>query len=126
MSIAKWHAVSLLGLLALAAADRLLAEEIPPSKRKIIMLTVETYRTLDEVRRVCGYDIPIRGCAKRTRRGATTLVLVEPDDWCDWRMIITWGHELLHAWGWDHTKDFSTTRIGQQWPIGATPCVAFR
>ncbi len=79
-----------------------------PHFRKMIMLTVEFYRTQEEVEEVCLVKPPKKsnGCAFVNKKGTARIVMLPPRDWCDWSRMRTLSHELMHGLGWNHSKDY--------------------
>ena len=101
-------------------------EQPKPSKRTIIMLTILEYQTMDEIQQVCEPDNPTarpNACTWRDKKGQATIALLRPKNWCDWTQLKTWGHELLHAYGFTHGAKFKQyINPSAEWPMWGENC----
>lgn len=82
-----------------------------PVRSLDLSFRLDMYKTTQEVLAACHVDKtkPMRnllGCRLGYSDGSTVLVVKEPTSWCDWLFIQNWGHELMHAAGYKHSKDF--------------------
>lgn len=103
--------------------------------RRVIEL--EVYRTNEEVTKRCMPDghphfTELSGCAiPYVRKGTTTptgawvIITTNLRSWCDWERLKTWGHELAHTFGMDHTPDHSFVK-GRQTFWKANDCTPTR
>jgi hypothetical protein len=48
--------------------------------------------------------ITLAGCSLKHGK-VSTIVMMEPTSFCDWEVMDTWGHELMHAYGYSHSID---------------------
>lgn len=106
----------LTGLLSLSLILNRCEAALPePVKRVVVIIKMEMFATQEDVSEVCmaalekaGASIaPGRtaaGCATPLSRGMWKLQLKQPTSWCEWMTVKTWGHELMHAAGYHHSK----------------------
>ncbi len=84
-----------------------------PVFRKIIMLQVEFYSTLAEVRTACLVKPGklSNGCTYNDGRGSSRVVMLSPKNWCDWSRMRTLAHEVMHALGWMHSTAYQIRAV---------------
>ena len=122
LDVAKWSSMqsvcgawrvatimSLAALLMLLLLPRLTSAEEPLVFN--LSLSVRMYAEQTALSKACeGAPLPPNtvsaGCAVRQPNGGSVLHMLVPHSFCDWEVMNTLGHEVLHAIGWSHSPGY--------------------
>lgn len=121
MAVSPLHGMALLLLLLLVCVTpQSIAAEPRPVYEVTKTVTMKVYRSIEEVTEVCrmGRSIKyqINGCKIPTNDPThDVLIMIKPADFCDWSVMKTWGHELMHVFGWMHDKRYRFQRGDNEW-----------
>jgi len=76
----------------------------------VLRVTVEIHLDPNAIQQLCDPNGKegrnISGCHVKLGPNTSRLILPMPESWCDWDNMRTWGHELMHAFGFMHSKQY--------------------
>ena len=74
--------------------------------RKMVVIQFELYSNEVDVQTACKATRPLGGCTYNLGRGQFKVVTLAPMNFCDWAVMKTLGHEVMHGLGYMHATDY--------------------
>ena len=97
-----------------------------PVVRTVIQIHLEMYDNREAIKKACDAKRSINGCTWNLGKGRWKIVTMKPNSFCDWDVMKTLGHELMHAAGYKHSDDYRFFRGRFPIPWRGTECEATR
>ena len=80
-----------------------------PMTKRVIQIHLEMYDDKATIQERCDVkegDVAVNGCSWKLGNGRHKVVVMKPNDFCDWNRLRTLGHETLHAAGFNHSEAY--------------------
>ena len=107
----KWYsrklvAWTLLPMVLLFSCASTQSSSTEPVVRTVIQIHLELYDNQAAIQTACESKRSINGCTWNLGRGRWKIITLKPDSFCDWAVMKTMGHELMHAAGYTHSEGY--------------------